>query len=82
MESIPLGTNLQVKCLLLEWCSELSSIGGSHTLSSMHLVSISDCSKLHEVEQPFTKCLLTKEEKVELFKFTGPVDGCNIAADS
>uniref|UniRef100_A0A0D3GF62 Uncharacterized protein n=1 Tax=Oryza barthii TaxID=65489 RepID=A0A0D3GF62_9ORYZ len=70
MESIPLGTNLRVKCLILKSCSELSSIGGSHALSSMQVVSISDCPKLHEVEQPFTKGLLTKEEKVELLKFT------------
>ncbi|EEC80366.1 hypothetical protein OsI_22474 [Oryza sativa Indica Group] len=71
MESIPLGTNLRVKCLILKSCSELSSIGGSRALSSMQVVSISDCLKLHEVEQPFTKGLLTKEEKVELLKFTG-----------
>ncbi|EAZ00451.1 hypothetical protein OsI_22472 [Oryza sativa Indica Group] len=79
MESIPLGTNLQVKCLLLERCSELSSIGGSHVLSSMRFVNISICPKMHEVEQPFKKCLLTNEEKKEMLKFTDHFYGYNIA---
>ncbi|KAF2926218.1 hypothetical protein DAI22_06g109400 [Oryza sativa Japonica Group] len=60
----------KVKCLLLERCSELSSIGGSHVLSSMQFVSISICPKLHEVEQPFKKCLLTNKDKKELLQFT------------
>ncbi|KAF0915636.1 hypothetical protein E2562_037549 [Oryza meyeriana var. granulata] len=59
MESIPIGTSLQLKYLYLEDCRELSSIGGSHALSSMQYVYISHCLKLQEVEQPFRWDLLS-----------------------
>ncbi|EEC78727.1 hypothetical protein OsI_18910 [Oryza sativa Indica Group] len=55
MESIPTGTNLQLKYLFLFGCSELSSIEGLHALSSMKYVYISQCTKLQQVEQPFKR---------------------------
>ncbi|XP_052155465.1 disease resistance protein RRS1-like [Oryza glaberrima] len=69
MESIPIGTNLQLKYLFLFGCSELSSIEGLHALSSMKYVYISQCTKLQQVEQPFKSDLLTMEEKEEHHKF-------------
>ncbi|CAN6237297.1 unnamed protein product [Urochloa humidicola] len=62
---IPLITG--TKCMILCYCSELSSIGGSHGLSSIHHVHISDCPKLTEIEQPFTKKELNGADK--LLKF-------------
>ncbi|XP_062199027.1 disease resistance protein RGA2-like [Phragmites australis] len=54
IESIPLdsitGTNM-LKCLLLDGCQELSSIGGSDSLSSIQHVEIDRCPKLKELEQ-------------------------------
>ncbi|XP_025881383.1 disease resistance protein RGA2 [Oryza sativa Japonica Group] len=69
MESIPTGTNLQLKYLFLFGCSELSSIEGLHALSSMKYVYISQCTKLQQVEQPFKSDLLTMEEEEEHHKF-------------
>lgn len=69
MESIPIGTNFQVQYLHLKKCLKLSSIGGAHALSSFRYVSISECPELlHQVQQPFERDLLTKEEK-ELHNF-------------
>ncbi|KAF0915630.1 hypothetical protein E2562_037543 [Oryza meyeriana var. granulata] len=61
MESIPIGTSPQLKYLCLVDCLELSSIGGSHALSS-----ILRCPKLQEVKQPFERDLLSMEERDEL----------------
>ncbi|XP_040383846.1 putative disease resistance protein RGA3 [Oryza brachyantha] len=74
MESIPIGTNLQLKYLHLGFCSELSSIRGSEALSSMQYAYVLNCSKLLEVEQPFTRDLLTKEEKDEYNRFSCPAN--------
>ncbi|CAL5086374.1 unnamed protein product [Urochloa decumbens] len=57
------------KCLILCYCPELSSIGGSHGLSSIQHVDISNCPKLTEVEQPFTKKELIRAEADDLLKF-------------
>lgn len=54
MESLLLNsidTN-KLKCLFLCRCPELSSIGGSHVLSSINYVYISDCPKLTEAQHP------------------------------
>ncbi|KAL6600460.1 hypothetical protein ACP70R_045260 [Stipagrostis hirtigluma subsp. patula] len=62
------GTNM-LKCLVLDSCWELSSIGGSHCLSTIQHVEISSCPKLTEVEQPFVKKELRTKEGKELLKF-------------
>uniref|UniRef100_A0A0D9ZIV8 NB-ARC domain-containing protein n=1 Tax=Oryza glumipatula TaxID=40148 RepID=A0A0D9ZIV8_9ORYZ len=70
MESIPIGTNFQVQYLLLKNCLKLSSIGGAHALSSLRYVSILECPELlHQVQQPFERDLMTKDESELLHKF-------------
>ncbi|KAL6638876.1 hypothetical protein ACP70R_023512 [Stipagrostis hirtigluma subsp. patula] len=61
------GPNM-LKSLVLHDCSELSSIGGSHCLSSIQHVEIQGCNKLTEVQQPFRKKEL-RTEGTELLKF-------------
>ncbi|KAL6596978.1 hypothetical protein ACP70R_047112 [Stipagrostis hirtigluma subsp. patula] len=62
------STNM-LKCLVLHFCPELSSIGESHCLSSIQYVNISRCPKLTNVEQPFDSNKLQTEEEKELLQF-------------
>ncbi|CAM0953116.1 unnamed protein product [Alopecurus aequalis] len=72
VESILLNSiNTNNLCLVLKGCPELSSIGGSHALSSIKHVDISGCPKLSEVqEQPLVKKGLKRSELSELQNIT------------
>ncbi|KAL6600461.1 hypothetical protein ACP70R_045261 [Stipagrostis hirtigluma subsp. patula] len=69
------GPNM-LKCLVLWRCSELSSIGGSHCLSSIQHVEILECNKLTEVQQPFEKKELRTKEGKELLKLLEGWERC------
>jgi hypothetical protein len=70
VESVQLNSmNNKLKCLVLSLCSELLSIGGSCTPSSIRHVDISDCPKLTEIQQPLLKKGLTPKQEEELVHF-------------
>jgi hypothetical protein len=71
VESIPLNSinTAKLRCLVLWWCSKLSSIGGFHRLSAILHVDIAICPELTEVQQPFLKKGLRAKEEKELLKF-------------
>jgi hypothetical protein len=60
-----IGSNM-LKCLVLSYCKELTSIGGLQGLASIQHVRLSDCPKLTEIQLPFEKKELRNKEGREL----------------
>ncbi|XP_062229739.1 disease resistance protein RGA2-like [Phragmites australis] len=65
---IPLSSIAGTKRLVVRYCPELSSIGGSHGLSSIQHAELSDCPKLTEVEQPYKKNTALQKEHIEILQ--------------